>query len=527
MDGTNALLGAALLIAMFFGGLWLFKRGASAFFGLQIKHQVAGLAVISAGLAAITPVGFFSGFVGYGLLLGAVWGYVMLKIGGFKRQPADTIVRGNQLVDVSAVQKMVAGEESTFSIGEVAIPRKLEVSHFLLAGTTRTGKSQAFLAMMYPIRAKRERCVVGDVGGEFTARFFRPGIDKSLNCFDQRGSDWSPLCEMQGEWDAEKLAASLIPKMEGTAGEFNGYGQTLLAAVLVNAWQNDGNNGEILRILTRAPISELKEYVAGQPAEGFFAEGNDRMLASIIGVVTSYIKPLQYLNPQTGVDGFSIRAWVADESNDSWLFLNFADSQFASLKPIIAASLDIAISACLELKPDQNRRVWFMLDELATYGYLGSLRSLLEKGAKYGAPCVVGLQSLSQLRESFGRETAQTILANLGTQLILRSPDADSAEYLSQLFGSQDIQRVNHSTSTSDGGVSHGQSVQYTTQRTIMPAEIMSLPNLVGLLNVVGPVPPCVVNIPIAHGEEVAERFVAKPRKAKAEAAAVAELEPA
>lgn len=535
MTATQAFTLAAV-VGGFFLTMFLLKKGALAFFGMQIKHQVGALACVSALIALIFPSSFIPAFLITGTVIFSFWGWLMKKAGGFSRRNADTVVRGNRLVDRKVVQNMVKGEDYTVTIGGVNIPRRLEVSHFLLAGTTRTGKSQALLGMMSAIRQRGEKCLVADVGGEFTARFYREGIDKSLNPFDVRGISWSPLCEMASAWDAEKVAKSIIPDGHGSEEQWNGYAQTLVAAVLLRVWESDGNNREVLRLLTRASQAELKQYVAGLPAEGLFAEGAERMLASITGIVSSYIKPLQYLDPETGVDGFSIRGWVEEGDKpgavDSWLFFNFTDSQFASLRPIIAASLDVAISAVLDLMPNParvakglpERRVWMMLDELATFGHLGSLVAMLEKGAKYGAPVVAGLQApLAQLRQHYGPDVAQTLLANLGTQLVLRSPDAESAEYLSRLFSEQQIPQIAYGTSNNGSDVTHTQNVQLATQRVVMPAEIMGLANLTGYLNVVGDIPPCPVQIQIVHGEEVAERFVPKARtKAKVEEAVAA-----
>lgn len=515
---NSGLIGLALVVVFIFGGVFLFKKSIRAFFSMQTKHQAIGVAVISLGLALITPAGFVNSLIAWSILTYGFWTYVQLKVGGFKGGSgggSGDVVRGNQLYDVKAVQKMVKNEESNIFIGEVAIPKAYEPSHFLLVGSTGTGKSQTFHQILGPVREKGERAIVADIGGEFAARYFKVG-DAILNPFDKRSVDWSPLAEMRGEWDGDRIAKSIIPDGSGSSAEWNGYAQTLLSSVLVKAWENDAKNGDILRLLTRAPQSELKAYVEGMPAEGLFGEGSERMLSNILGIISSYIKSFQYLDADAGVDSFSIRGWVAKEGS-SWLFLNVTDSQLASLKPVIAAALDIAISGLLELKPNADRRVWVAIDEFATFGYINSLEALLTKGRKYGGSAILGMQGISQPRESYGRDKAQTLLSCLGTQLVLRCPDGETAEYFSTHFGSQDIQRINHSTSHSGSDVNHSQSVQYATQRVVLASEIQQLPNLVGLLNIVGDIPPCVVNIPVSKGVEVAERFEAKPRKAKAE----------
>lgn len=512
------LLSLALVAGLFFGGLWLLKSGVRWLAGVSIKMQYATLTGVAMVLGLVGPGTFLTGFTVSIIALFSFWTWTGMKHGLFKnRSNGETVVRGGQRVDVREVQALLKNEESNISIGQVAIPKRFESTNFLLAGAPGTGKSQTFHQILGPVRAVGERAIVADVGGEFVARYHREG-DVILNPFDARSVSWSPLAEMQGEWDAERIAKSICPDGEGSAAEWNGYAQTLLSAALGKLWATDGNNGELMRLLTQASHSELKEFIDGTPAVGLFAEGNERMLGSILGIVSSKVKCYQYLDPAAGIDAFSVRKFVANDGA-AWLFLSFTDPQFTSLKPIIATVLDVAASAVMELKPSSTRRVWFALDEFATLGYIGALSDLLAKGRKYGAAVILGVQSVSQIFSPYGRELTKTLLNCLGTQLILRSPDPETAEYFSSIFGEQDIQRVNHSTSSNGSDVSHSQSVQYATQRVVMPAEIQGLQNLVGYLNVVGDCPPCVVNIPIVYGEEVAERFVQKPRKAKSEAA--------
>lgn len=514
----KGLLALLIGVGIFAGGLWGLKAGVRALIQLSLKAQYGILSCIAATLAIITPAGFLNAFAVYALLILGGWTWILKKVGGFKRNnDGPTVLRGNQLVDVREVQALLKNEESNIAIGQVAIPKRFEPTNFLLAGAPGTGKSQTFHQILGPVREVGQRAVVSDVGGEFVSRYLREG-DVILNPFDARSVSWSPLAEMQGEWDAERIAKSICPDGEGSAAEWNGYAQTLLSAALAKLWATDGNNGELMRLLTQASHSELKEFIDGTPAVGLFADGNERMLGSIMGIVSSKIKCYQYLDPAAGIDAFSVRKFVANDGA-GWLFLSFTDPQFTSLKPIIATVLDVAASAVMELKPSSTRRVWFALDEFATLGYIGALSDLLAKGRKYGAAVILGVQSVSQIFSPYGRELTKTLLNCLGTQLILRSPDPETAEYFSSIFGEQDIQRVNHSTSSNGSDVSHSQSVSYSTQRVVMPAEIQGLQNLVGYLNVVGDTPPCVVNIPIVPGEEVAERFVQKARKAKTEAA--------
>src|SRR3546814_20022353 len=83
-------------------------------------------------------------------------------------------------------------------------------------------------------------------------------------------------------------------------------------------------------------------------------------------------------------DGFSIRRWVEDEKDDSWLFVTVKADQLHSLRPLITVWLDTAISALMSLFPARDRRLYVVIDELPTPQQLPSMSAFLEIGR---APC--------------------------------------------------------------------------------------------------------------------------------------------
>ncbi len=425
-------------------------------------------------------------------------------------------VRGNTIVPLNTVLRILRGTPSRIKIGEVPLPVKAECEHILLSGATGTGKSQAFHQILRPARELGHRAIIPDVGGSFAERYYQPG-DVILNPFDSRSTPWSPLAEMRDEWDAKRIANSMIPDGEGSSKEWNGYAQGVLSAVLARVWESGcGTNAELCRLLLTAPQAELKQVVSGTSAGRLFEDGNDRMLASVLSIVSTYVSPLTRLNPEAGSDAFSLRDWI-DGDGKNWVFFNFTDSQFAELKPLVAASIDIAVSQTLDLPESETRRIWFSLDEFATFGRINSISDALTKIRKKGGCVVMGLQSISQVREAYGREGAQTLLANLGTWLVLRAGDAETADYMSRYIGDEDVRRETVSTSSRGfEAATTNTGSEYRTQRAVLPSEISQLESRVGILNIVnatGVIPPCVVQIPIDKHPKVAAAYEPKPRE--------------
>ncbi len=387
-------------------------------------------------------------------------------------------------------------------IGDVPIPENLEPLHFLFAGSTGTGKSQALNGLLDIIRARGDRVIMCDSGGEAMARWWHTG-DTILNPLDQRSVSWSPFSELQGPWDADRLSKSMIPDSEGHDREWQLYSQSLLAAVMQRlSERGEATTERLLYFLTVAKADEISEVVSGLPAQTLLDTGAAKMLSSVRGIIGSYLPSYRFLPSAAGTDTWSIRQWV--EGGRGWLWLPYRDDQISSLRPLLAAWIGESVSSVLSLRPDPNRRLWLLLDELASLGRVQALDSALTKGRKFGLRCVAGLQSASQLRAAYGREGAQTLLSCLSSWLVLRSVDPETADYLSRGLGDAEVRREN--VSRSEGRETRAE--QRATTRVVMPSEIQNLPDRIGYLNLAGDYPIARVEIPIVERPEIVPPFV-------------------
>ena len=81
-------------------------------------------------------------------------------------------------------------------IGGVPIPRSLEPLHFLIAGSTGTGKTQAIAGLLDTVRERGDRVILADAGGGVMSRWCRDG-DTILSAMDARSVPRRPLVEME------------------------------------------------------------------------------------------------------------------------------------------------------------------------------------------------------------------------------------------------------------------------------------------------------------------------------------------
>lgn len=437
------------------------------------------------GVFRLSDGTFFQGWAVELVALGILWLSAIGQRGEEKRIAAQqgNVIRGSRVLDKKAKSKAAS---DAIVLAGVTVPSQLEAQHFLFTGTTGTGKTQAINAMLRTIRQRGQRAIIADPGGGFLSRFLQPG-DVMFNPFDGRSVGWSPFAEIEQDYDCERLARAIVPDGSGDSMQWHHYAQSFIAAVL----RSMHGNGErsikrLLYWLTTAEPKELAEMLAGTPAATLCAKGNDRMLASTRAILASYLGVFPYLADE---GTFSVRQWVREPASTSWLFITYRDDQMGMLRGLVASLLELSIVEGLSLSEDQDRGLWFVMDEVDSLGKVTSLRAGLTKLRKYGGRCVLGLQTVAQLRTTYGRDEAQTLMANCSTKLVLRAGDAETGRSMEEELGHQEIERTSISSSSPDYELFKGStttSQQYTRQATVMASEIMGLENLHGFLKMPG-----------------------------------------
>jgi type IV secretory pathway TraG/TraD family ATPase VirD4 len=377
------------------------------------------------------------------------------------------------------------------TLAGVAIAPRDETKHFKLIGTTGTGKSTAIAGLMRGALERGDRAVIADPDGGYLARFHqRRRGDVILNPFEPESVKWNPFAELATRWDADQLASGLIPGSDDPSGrEWRGYARTFVTAVTRRCQEcGETDATELWRLLTVAGSHELRPIVAGTPAQPFLEPENARMFGSIRAVTASAVAALEHLALQRG-QPFSVRAWV--RGGRGVLFLPYRASQIAALRSIIATWMRLAIFEAMH-GAGEDRRLWFVVDELDSLGAIDGLKDALARLRKFGGRCVLGFQSVAQVSATYGAGEAQTLVENCGTTLILRcagSEHGGTSQFASRLIGEREVRRRQTSRGRDrEGWWGRGQrrstqvSEQWVTETAVMASELEQLPDLTGYL---------------------------------------------
>lgn len=386
---------------------------------------------------------------------------------------------------IKAFSKLVGASPelpAPITLGGIPFERNQEPLHVLLAGSTGVGKSVGITEMLQGIAARGDRRIVIDPNGFFLSHFHQDG-DVILNVFDRRSPGWSPFNEVRKPYDFDKIARSIVPDGEGPDAAWHFYAQSLISEVMRTLIRRGENTTEaLIEALTVLPAEELKTLVSGSPIVGLFDKEAAKALASTRFILAAFLKPYQYLH--TG--NFSLRTWL--ESGTGNLFITWREDMTSSLAPLMACWIDVLCTATLSLSPHLDRRIWLLLDELASLGKISTLEAALTKGRKHGLCCVAGLQSTAQLDRVYGKESAVVLRSCFRNfcAFAIAKIDPDTTEIFSRALGEREVDRATKTEGRSNTGNSQSISVQRVRERTVLPNELNELPDLTAFLAFAG-----------------------------------------
>ena len=403
------------------------------------------------------------------------------------RKGGDDVKHGTHVASVKTVNRAIKALKKPVRllIGGVRVPFEAEPHNMLVAGSAGAGKSALISSVLDQLREAGDTVIVVDSGGEFLSKHFSDGTDFVFNPFDDRCVNWSPDFEMQGEWDADALARSMIPDDVGANKERNNDAQTFVAAVLRELLvEKRLNLPNLLYYVQVASISELRALLGGTPVMAQLA--SDSIFSLIRTVASNYLTPYSYL-PNNGTP-FSVGEMIRAE-HSGFLFLTFRADQLASQRSLISCVLDVAARTILSLSPDIERRVWLVVDDFASIGRIQSLETMAKNAHKVGGCLLIGLQSFSTMRALYGDAASETILSNLASRLVLRCADAGTAQYLSKYIDKEEppqqsnkSKKNNKNKEASAATDSTGQAALQAYQPAVLPSHIQALPALQGFL---------------------------------------------
>lgn len=399
--------------------------------------------------------------------------------------------------------------------GGVLLPEDAATSHFMLPGSTGSGKSLQLRMMMASVLPRildqpDYRAVIFDVKQDVTStvtgillRALEQGgvrddaarkvVKERLihtNPFDRRTSEWALARDIDSPELALQIATTFIPEEAGNNRYFSDAARDLFTGVLnVFIERADGcwNLADVLYAL-RSP--DRIAHVLTQTDEGadlvelhLMGETTTRSVLSTLRAKLAPFDVPAALWRQAGAAGrtFSLEGFL--EQNQILLLGNYQ----AATVPVQAINRTLfsrLTQLILNQSEDERRRSWVFLDEVRKLGKLDSLDDLMTNGRSKGAAVVLAFQDIDGMRAVYGKEEAGEITSMPASFGCLRVAGAETPRWASEIFGEQEVvQSVRNRSETVGGGQgfgsvssSAGQSEQLRERKVFLPSAFRTLP---------------------------------------------------
>lgn len=407
-----------------------------------------------------------------------------------------------------ALQLWITRKASFLRLGSLPLIKNSETRHILVTGGSGSGKTNCFHHLLPSIRTKGQKAIIIDTTGEFVSKYYREGQDILINPYDSRSVQWHPWCECKEPYDYKSLAQSFIPL--GTHEDDNFWrkaAQEVFASALYLK-EHDRRLSNLTQLLLYDSLSEMADSLKDTKAAAFLDPKADKTSASIRAVAASYLECLELFHDTD--TPFSLRDWVMDQDQDNWIFISCTPSQRASLTPLISALFSIGMRSLLQLKPDAQRRLWFIADELASLNRLMDLETCLTESRKYGGCALLAFQSPAQLEMIYGRHLSRIILGNCDTRIAFSEKDPRIAEEISKTFGQKETKESQEAISYGAHEMRDGVNLSYQSKMSpvITPTSIQSLNTNNAFVKLPGNMPITKVKLGYKKISMVAESFV-------------------
>jgi hypothetical protein len=349
-------------------------------------------------------------------------------------------LKGPEMLTPRQFNRTVKGDGIGFKTDNMKdmlrIPLRAEAQHMQVIGDTGAGKSALLSQVLRQVRSRGDSAIVYDPAREYVKRFYSPERgDVILNPLDKRCPYWGPAEELRSRSEAKALAASLFQPPQDKKGEFfiespqkifaflMAYGPTPEQLV---EWMS--NPAEIDRRLQGTEHAHLIDPHAHQQRAGVLAS---------LGLVADSLRLL----PKKGEGNGEWTATEWTEKRQGWIFLTSLPAEREALRPLQSLWIDWLVLRLLNEPTEAQKRVWFVIDELASLQKLPQLHTAITEARKSRNPVVLGFQGKAQLEYLYGH-LAEVMLSQPATSIWLTTKEPKAGQWVSEFIGKVEVERL-------------------------------------------------------------------------------------
>lgn len=380
--------------------------------------------------------------------------------------------------------------------GNYRIPESEATQHFLVVGTTGSGKSIVQRLLMRDVLkaikpGSDKRVLIFDAKSDAIPFLHHIGSTcpvYSLNPFEARNDfpkavAWDIAADITSPARALNLAACLIPAEKGGSNQyFTDAARQVVSAIVESLIRHSENSWTFSQLIyTTLSMERVKDLLSRdtegrETLENFF--GDDR---TAYQVFTTVVSRMSYYRPVAGLwqnakSKLSLRHWLKTESV---LLLGTNATAETALSAINEVMFRVLVEE-IDMQPDSStRRTWFWIDEARLSGPLlrgKMLPYLAVKGRSRGACLVLAFQDIDGFREAAGSRIANEIIAQCSHKALLRMESDQSAQWASRVIGQYETLDLMQSKQGGLFGNGGSQSEQAAKRDAVLSSEFYLIP---------------------------------------------------
>ena len=332
-------------------------------------------------------------------------------------------------------------------------PERFSSGHFFILGAIGSGKTVLLRLLLQSIvpgikPGSNWRMVINDPKKEMLGLLSGMMLQCRvivLNPFDTRFYSWAMAKDINSPVAATQMAHALIKEEKGENAFFVKAARDLMSGViqaLIISRPGEWTLAELLRILSDR--KQVKDLLWSVPETHHFADEHfkrdDRTLNNVFYTITANVSTLRCVAAlyEKSERQFSLQDWLDDECI---LVLGHDERLREPINAINRLLMDRMAELLLSQSESDTRRTWIVLDELEETCPYPSLAKLLTEGRSKGVRGILGTQLVEGLRDSYGKDKADKIIAICGNKAFLRTDSSTTSQLCAEVLGKVQVRK--------------------------------------------------------------------------------------
>src|SRR5450755_566322 len=348
----------------------------------------------------------------------------------------------------------------------IALDERMQESHVFLLAPTGVGKTSRIIVPALLREYGSRSLFINDTKGELVELTIGH-LAQYHQCFvfaptePRTSHHYNPLTHVHDMNDAEALANCPIDNT-GTSREafWNSAPKLLVASTVLHLRTAEPNApfSRLIDILCGTTLENFEKLFRRSPsplvkkvATAFFehVQKNDRLAGSIM--VEMLTRFFFFNNPDvrevTSSNDLNFTRMV---DSPTVLFLSIPEDEAQRLEPLSACLIMQMMSSMIRratTSPGRRlpRDFAFYLDEFCNAGIIPKFTKYISTVRSRGIAFILAVQDFGQLRETYGENGRETILANCTTQIVFPGCGLQETRYYSEKLGKTTVRTISQS----------------------------------------------------------------------------------